>query len=216
MSIETGFLQARKEDKVRLSPKELVRVFRALSDPTRVEIVRLVARAPRNVSELTSLVQVSQPKVSRHLKILRDAGLLSDVRRGKWVWYEIARTGKDNPAGSAVEAVTGMLGGRMTPGAALTGASLTGHALVEAATGAASLKAGSARGARAQGAERGSWPEPTSRPRVEPRARPKVRRGPSPGTRPERRPEAESGPRRRPKKKEAPPARVHDLEDFLL
>lgn len=93
------------------TPKEIVRVFRALSDSTRVEIVRLVAKAPRNVSELTSLVQVTQPKVSRHLKILRDAGLLTDVRRGKWVWYELAAPVRGNPGGAVLEAVVPLLSG---------------------------------------------------------------------------------------------------------
>jgi DNA-binding transcriptional ArsR family regulator len=80
-------------------------MFRALSDPTRVEIVQLVSAAPRNVTELTSLVGVSQPKVSRHLKILRDAGLLNDVRRGKWVWYEVAAHSPGEPGAAAATAM---------------------------------------------------------------------------------------------------------------
>ena len=71
---------------MKVSSRDAVRVFRALSDVTRVEIVQILGKAPKNVTELTFLVGVSQPKVSRHLKILRDAGLLRDVRRGKWVW----------------------------------------------------------------------------------------------------------------------------------
>ena len=89
-----------------LSSRDMVRVFRALSDPTRVEIVQLVSKSPRNVTELTSLVGVSQPKVSRHLKILRDAGLLNDVRRGKWVWYEMTEHAGGEPGGTIAAAMS--------------------------------------------------------------------------------------------------------------
>ncbi|MBN1504191.1 MAG: metalloregulator ArsR/SmtB family transcription factor [Candidatus Eisenbacteria bacterium] len=91
--------------------RDMVRLFRALSDPTRLEIVQLVSSSPRNVTELTSLVGVSQPKVSRHLKILRDAGLLNDVRRGKWVWYEIAPGSAGQPGGGIATAMSVLFGG---------------------------------------------------------------------------------------------------------
>jgi DNA-binding transcriptional ArsR family regulator len=91
-----------------LSSRDTARIFGALSDVTRVEIVRLIAEAPRNVSQLTSLVGVSQPKVSRHLRILRDAGLVTDVRRGKWVWYELAAPSEARPGSTAVTAVSGL------------------------------------------------------------------------------------------------------------
>gem|GEM_PF-7062615 len=93
---------------MKLSSKETARIFGALSDVTRVEIVRLVAKAPRNVTQLTSLVGVSQPKVSRHLRILRDAGLVRDVRRGKWVWYELAEPSQGLPGSTAVAAVSSL------------------------------------------------------------------------------------------------------------
>lgn len=89
-----------------LSSRDMVRIFRALSDPTRVEIVQLVSKSPRNVTELTSLVGVSQPKVSRHLKILRDAGLLNDVRKGKWVWYEMVRHSGREPGSTIAVAMS--------------------------------------------------------------------------------------------------------------
>lgn len=97
---------------MKVSSKDAVRVFKALSDVTRVEIVQLLGRAPRNVTELTSLVRVSQPKVSRHLKILRDAGLLRDVRKGKWVWYELALPGKGEPTSVAITAIHSLFLGK--------------------------------------------------------------------------------------------------------
>lgn len=87
---------------MKVSSRDAVKVFKALSDVTRVEIVQFLGKSPRNVTELTSLVGVSQPKVSRHLRILRDAGLLRDVRKGKWVWYELALPGKGEANSVAV------------------------------------------------------------------------------------------------------------------
>ncbi|MFH0777930.1 MAG: metalloregulator ArsR/SmtB family transcription factor, partial [Candidatus Eisenbacteria bacterium] len=98
----------------RVSTRDTVRVFSALSDVTRLEIMRLVVEKPRNVTELTSLVGVSQPKVSRHLRILRDAGLLSDVRRGKWVWYELAVPSEAGAAGPVISMIAPLVG--MTAG----------------------------------------------------------------------------------------------------
>jgi DNA-binding transcriptional ArsR family regulator len=58
-------------------------VFRALADPTRREILFRVARADCTVAELSEPFAISPPAVSRHLKILEDAGLLQRVRTGK-------------------------------------------------------------------------------------------------------------------------------------
>jgi len=94
-----------QEGRLDILAREVVRIFKALSDATRVEILRLLGEAPRNVTELTSLVGVSQPKVSRHLKILRDAGILVDVRRGKWVWYELAAHERGGATSTAISAI---------------------------------------------------------------------------------------------------------------
>jgi DNA-binding transcriptional ArsR family regulator len=58
-------------------------VFRALADPTRREILFRVARADRTVAELAEPFSISPPAVSRHLRILEEAGLLQRVRTGK-------------------------------------------------------------------------------------------------------------------------------------
>jgi DNA-binding transcriptional ArsR family regulator len=55
-------------------------VFDALSDPTRRAIVVELARAPRSAGEVGALFPISQPAVSRHLRILRESGLVEDVR----------------------------------------------------------------------------------------------------------------------------------------
>ncbi|KDM89777.1 ArsR/SmtB family transcription factor [Photobacterium galatheae] len=65
--------------------------FKLLADETRVRCVRLIVKEQSLcVAELTEALQVSQPKVSRHLAVLRASGLLVDVRQGQWVFYRLA------------------------------------------------------------------------------------------------------------------------------
>lgn len=71
--------------------ERLVAGFRALGDPTRLEIFRLVAaqEAPICVCDIVAQFDVSQPTISHHLKILREAGLLTVSRRGVWAYYAV-------------------------------------------------------------------------------------------------------------------------------
>ena len=62
----------------------------ALSDPTRLLMIYALCEAPRNVTELATDLGVAQPTASRHLKILRDRGLVSTVRQGTTVTYHLA------------------------------------------------------------------------------------------------------------------------------
>lgn len=69
--------------------------FRALGDPTRLRILRLLAEAPLNVSELVSLVGVAQPSVSHHLSTLRRLGLVREERQAGFTYYSLALDAKD-------------------------------------------------------------------------------------------------------------------------
>ena len=82
-----------------------VRLGRALSDRTRVRIVAALAARSLCVCELTHLLRAGQPLVSRHLAVLRAAGVVEDVRSGKWVEYRLARDGADGLAGAVLECV---------------------------------------------------------------------------------------------------------------
>lgn len=64
-------------------------VFKALADGTRLRIVRLIlsAECPVCVCELADALDVPQYQVSRHLAVLRHAGLVTDARKGTWVYY---------------------------------------------------------------------------------------------------------------------------------
>lgn len=69
--------------------------FAALADPVRLRLLSLIAAEPRNgvcVCDLVAQVDRSQPTVSHHLKVLRDAGLVTSEKRGTWAWYHIERT----------------------------------------------------------------------------------------------------------------------------
>ena len=67
------------------------RWFHALSDETRLEIVRLLSHGERCVCELQSVLDAAQSRLSFHLKTLKDAGLVSDRREGRWVYYALNR-----------------------------------------------------------------------------------------------------------------------------
>jgi ArsR family transcriptional regulator len=70
----------------------LARVFKALSDPTRVKLISLIAAAPEGeacICDMTAPVGLSQPTVSHHMKLLVEAGLATRERRGKWAYYRV-------------------------------------------------------------------------------------------------------------------------------
>jgi ArsR family transcriptional regulator len=69
---------------------ELARRFKALADPTRVAIVnRLAGAGEVCVCELVADFELSQPTISHHLRILREAGLVEARRRGTWAYYRL-------------------------------------------------------------------------------------------------------------------------------
>ena len=71
--------------------EHLLAALRAVAEPTRLRLVLLCARGELTVSELTQILGQSQPRVSRHLKLLCDAGLLDRFREGNWVFYRLSR-----------------------------------------------------------------------------------------------------------------------------
>lgn len=71
---------------------ELARVFKALGDPVRLRLASLIASHEGGeacVCDLTDAFDLSGPTISHHLKVLREAGLISGERRGTWVYYRI-------------------------------------------------------------------------------------------------------------------------------
>ncbi|MDG4476767.1 ArsR/SmtB family transcription factor [Thiovibrio frasassiensis] len=69
--------------------KEFVRLMKALSDPNRVKIITMLGVRELCVCELTALLEVAQPTVSKHLRILEDVGLVSFRKEGNWIIYRL-------------------------------------------------------------------------------------------------------------------------------
>lgn len=67
---------------------DFIYVMKALSEPNRVRMLKLMGRRPLCVCELTSLLGLAQPTVSKHVGILERAGLVRGKRDGAWVLYE--------------------------------------------------------------------------------------------------------------------------------
>src|SRR5437764_7281052 len=72
--------------------EKLLSMLRAAADPTRLRLLMLLSKAELTVSEITEILGQSQPRVSRHLKLLCDAGLLDRIKEGAWVFYRGVET----------------------------------------------------------------------------------------------------------------------------
>ncbi|MGH3831259.1 MAG: ArsR/SmtB family transcription factor [Pseudonocardiaceae bacterium] len=71
---------------------ELARVFKAMGDPVRLRLLSLIASHEGGqacVCELSGVFELTGPTISHHLKVLREAGLISGQRRGTWVYYRV-------------------------------------------------------------------------------------------------------------------------------
>lgn len=71
----------------------LLNALKAAAEPTRLRLLALCAHGELSVSELTQILGQSQPRVSRHLKLLCDAGMLDRFREGIWAFYRLAEQG---------------------------------------------------------------------------------------------------------------------------
>lgn len=87
---------------------EQVKMISALADPTRLRIVEMLAGACDEicVCDITTQFDLGQPTISHHLKVLRDAGMVTWEKRGLWVYYKLNRP--------AFEEVTGYLNGLLS------------------------------------------------------------------------------------------------------
>lgn len=69
--------------------RKMTKVFKALADGTRQEILQLLEEQPFTVGEIVAKFNLSQPTISRHLSVLKEAGLVIDERRGQNVIYQL-------------------------------------------------------------------------------------------------------------------------------
>jgi ArsR family transcriptional regulator len=76
-------------DGITMDEKRFSRYFKAFGDPSRLRILMLVSSREMTVNEIVKIVGLSQPTVSRHLAVLREAGIVNDRRQGQQVFYSL-------------------------------------------------------------------------------------------------------------------------------
>jgi ArsR family transcriptional regulator, arsenate/arsenite/antimonite-responsive transcriptional repressor len=72
--------------------EELSTIFKALSDETRLRIVKLLEKGELCVCDIVAALDIVQPKASFHLGVLKEAGLIKDRKQGKWIHYSLNET----------------------------------------------------------------------------------------------------------------------------
>jgi ubiquinone/menaquinone biosynthesis C-methylase UbiE len=82
-----------------LDSGSLVTLLKAAAEPTRLRILLLLSQGELNVKDLTRILGQSQPRISRHLKLLAEAGLIERVQEGSWAYFHLARDGAKGDVG---------------------------------------------------------------------------------------------------------------------
>src|SRR5262249_33524756 len=81
-------------------------VLKATAETTRLRLFALFTKAELTVTEVTQILRQSQPRVSRHLKLMSDAGLIERIKEGSWVFYRLA---EDEPARAIAQKLAELL-----------------------------------------------------------------------------------------------------------
>jgi ArsR family transcriptional regulator len=87
----SGLAQPIKRDQA----EQLASVLKALADPTRLQLLATITNSAQSeacVCDLAETVDLSQPTISHHLKVLTDVGLITREKRGTWAWYSVNET----------------------------------------------------------------------------------------------------------------------------
>lgn len=75
--------------------REFSKIFKALSDPSRLRILKMLEARPLCVCEMQAILNLAPSTVSKHLSILRDAGFIFDEKENKWVNYHLDQRSKN-------------------------------------------------------------------------------------------------------------------------
>lgn len=81
--------------------REFIKVMKALSDPNRVKIVKMLQHRVLCVCEIRAALELAQSTASKHLKVLEEAGLISFTKEGLWVNYRLS-DGRQSPYAAAI------------------------------------------------------------------------------------------------------------------
>jgi ArsR family transcriptional regulator len=98
--------------------QDLLSIFRALGDETRLRLLRILQHGSFHVNELVAILGSGQSRVSRHLKALLDSGLVVTRRQGSWVWYDLSAQWREAKGGTnrILEAVSSAMGAESSLG----------------------------------------------------------------------------------------------------
>ncbi len=88
----------------------LVQVYKALGDESRLRILKVLLKGRYNVNELQEIMDMGQSRVSRHLKLLTDAGLIRVLREGTWAYYEAPAEGMAKEIAVQLEVIRAYMG----------------------------------------------------------------------------------------------------------
>jgi ArsR family transcriptional regulator len=89
--------------------KQFIRVMKALSDPNRVRVVKLLENKQLCVCELQDLIGLAQSTVSKHMKVLEEAGLVDYHKEGSWIIYRLTQGEESDYARVMLENIKGWL-----------------------------------------------------------------------------------------------------------
>ena len=88
--------------RIPLSLAGSVGLLKAVAEPTRLRLLMLLAQGELTVKDLTRILGQSQPRISRHLKLLAEAGLLARAPEGSWVYFRLAQDGEGGDLGRKI------------------------------------------------------------------------------------------------------------------
>lgn len=91
-----------ENDLVPAEPDDCASVLKVLADETRLAVVEQLIDGPRHVGEINEALEVEQTLLSHHLRVLRDAGLVTSERDGKHVLYSLAKNVQSSRRGRAI------------------------------------------------------------------------------------------------------------------
>jgi len=89
--------------------KNFIRAMKALSDPNRVRVLKLLQTKELCVCEIQKLLGLAQSTISKHMKILEDAGLVERRRQGTWILYSLADGSESEYAATMLKKLHGWL-----------------------------------------------------------------------------------------------------------
>jgi DNA-binding transcriptional ArsR family regulator len=83
--------EMQREGRAPLPPQDLLKLLRSAGDPTRLQVLQLLTQQPRSTRELAGLIGLTEAAISKHLKLLQDAGWVTPQRRSYYVYYRLVR-----------------------------------------------------------------------------------------------------------------------------